>query len=238
MCREQENSHLGWPDHTHGIAGFSDWGKTKLKTRCWMGWVLIWRHWWKTHLHAFLSCWQNSVFCGCRTEVSASVCVYVSHSVVSNSVTPWTVDCQAPLSMEFSRQEYWSELLFPSPRDLPTQGLNPGLLHCRQILLCRLSGPPGKPRFLLTCWLFSGVNSQLSGALWLSLSLSQQLCIESFFVLQIWCPLLPFTENNLVVFSIFTILYNHYLFVEYFHHPIKNPYIHYISHSPYFLTYY
>ena len=33
--------------------------------------------------------------------------------------TPWTVACQAPLSMEFSRQEYWSRLLFPSPEDLP-----------------------------------------------------------------------------------------------------------------------
>ena len=41
------------------------------------------------------------------------------------------MDCgrQAPLSVGFSRQEYWSGLLFPSPRDLP--GLNPGLLHCR-----------------------------------------------------------------------------------------------------------
>ena len=34
-------------------------------------------------------------------------------------VTPWTVACQAPLSMGFSTQEYWSELPFPSPRDLP-----------------------------------------------------------------------------------------------------------------------
>ena len=33
-------------------------------------------------------------------------------------VTPWTIACQAPLSMEFSRQEYWSRLPFPSPRDL------------------------------------------------------------------------------------------------------------------------
>ena len=33
-------------------------------------------------------------------------------------VTPWTVACQAPLSMEFSRQEYWSGLPFPSPGDL------------------------------------------------------------------------------------------------------------------------
>ena len=37
--------------------------------------------------------------------------------------TPWTVACQAPLSMEFSRQEYWSGLLFPSPGDLPDPGI-------------------------------------------------------------------------------------------------------------------
>ena len=43
--------------------------------------------------------------------------------------TPWTVACQAPLSKEFSRQEYWSGLPFPTPGDLPNQGLNPGLLH-------------------------------------------------------------------------------------------------------------
>ena len=48
--------------------------------------------------------------------------------------TPWTVAHQAPLSMEFSRQEYWSGLPFPSPLDFTTQGWNPGLLHCRQIL--------------------------------------------------------------------------------------------------------
>ena len=36
--------------------------------------------------------------------------------------------------MEFSRPEYWSGEPFPSPEDLPTQGLNPGLPHCRQIL--------------------------------------------------------------------------------------------------------
>ena len=45
---------------------------------------------------------------------------------------PWTVAHQAPLLMEFSRQEYWSGLLFPAPRDLPgslTQGSNLHLLH-------------------------------------------------------------------------------------------------------------
>ena len=49
-------------------------------------------------------------------------------------VTPWTVACQTPLSMGFSRQECCSGLPFPSPGDLPDPGSNPGLLHCRQIL--------------------------------------------------------------------------------------------------------
>ena len=39
---------------------------------------------------------------------------------------PWTVAHQAPLSMEFSQQEYWSGLPFPSPVDLPIPGIDPG----------------------------------------------------------------------------------------------------------------
>ena len=52
------------------------------------------------------------------------VCV-VSRSVVSYSATPRTVDRQAPLSMEFSRQEYWSGLPFHTPGDLPNPGIKP-----------------------------------------------------------------------------------------------------------------
>ena len=40
-------------------------------------------------------------------------------------VTPWTIACQAPPSMGFSRQEYWSGLPFPSPGDLPDPGIKP-----------------------------------------------------------------------------------------------------------------
>ena len=40
-------------------------------------------------------------------------------------VISWTVAYQAPPSMEFSRQEYWSGLLFPSPGDLPHPGIKP-----------------------------------------------------------------------------------------------------------------
>ena len=39
--------------------------------------------------------------------------------------TPWTISHQAPLPMEFSRQEYWSELPFPSPGCLPNPGIEP-----------------------------------------------------------------------------------------------------------------
>ena len=38
---------------------------------------------------------------------------------------PWTVVCQAPLFMRFSKQEYWSGLPFPSPGDLPDPGIEP-----------------------------------------------------------------------------------------------------------------
>ena len=46
-------------------------------------------------------------------------------SCVRFFVAQWTVGHQAPLSMEFSRQEYWSELQFPSPGNLPDPGIEP-----------------------------------------------------------------------------------------------------------------
>ena len=56
-------------------------------------------------------------------------------------VTPWTITPQAPLSMEFSRKEYWSGLPFPSP-DLPDPGIEPRspALHADSLP----SEPPGK----------------------------------------------------------------------------------------------
>ena len=58
-------------------------------------------------------------------------------------VTPWTVAHQAPPSMEFSRQEYWSGLPFPSPGGLPDSGIEPGSPALQADAL--LSEPPGKP---------------------------------------------------------------------------------------------
>ena len=48
--------------------------------------------------------------------------------------TPWTLAYEIPPSMEFSRQEYWSKLPFPSPGDLPDPRTEPGSLHCKQTL--------------------------------------------------------------------------------------------------------
>ena len=66
---------------------------------------------------------------------SMKMCACVlSHLVMSNSVTPWTVAHQDPLSMGFLRQEYWSGLPFPTPGDPPNQESNPYLLHGSQVL--------------------------------------------------------------------------------------------------------
>ena len=68
------------------------------------------------------------------------------------TVIPKTIISQAPLSMEFSRQEYRSGLPLPSPGDLLNQGLNLDLLHCKQILYhlshqesCFCGESPGGP---------------------------------------------------------------------------------------------
>ena len=78
-----------------------------------------------THTHSVLPCNPASVF-------------VVSCLVLSDSVTQWAVACQAPLFMRFPRQEYWSQLPFPSPGDLLDVGIKPmspaSLLHCRWIL--------------------------------------------------------------------------------------------------------
>ena len=55
--------------------------------------------------------------------------------------TPWTVAGQAPLSMGFSRQEYWSGLPCPPPGDLPNSGIEPGSLALQaDSLLTELQG--------------------------------------------------------------------------------------------------
>ena len=70
-------------------------------------------------------------------------------SVTSDSMTQWTVTRQAPLSMGFPKQEYWSGLPFPSPGTLPT----PGIELASPALASRFftTEPPGKPQRKYTC---------------------------------------------------------------------------------------
>ena len=66
-------------------------------------------------------------------------------SCVRLFATPWTLAYQVPSSMGFSRQEYWSGLLFPSPGDLPDPGIKPGSPALQTDAL--LSEPQGKSSF-------------------------------------------------------------------------------------------
>ena len=78
------------------------------------------------------------------------------------------VACQAPLSMEFSRQEYWSGLTFPSPGDLPHPGIAGSLP----------SVPPGKPFSAQGLPLISSISMPLH----LPLSVIQQILTEYLYV--------------------------------------------------------
>ena len=57
------------------------------------------------------------------------VCVRSYFSRIQLFVTPWTVACQAPLSMGFPREEYWRGLPCPPPGDLPQPGVKPTSLR-------------------------------------------------------------------------------------------------------------
>ena len=68
----------------------------------------------------------------------------LSHSVVSDSLQLlWTVAHQAPLSLGFSRQEYWNESPFPPPGDLLDPGIDPMPIvsPVDSLPLCRLGSP-------------------------------------------------------------------------------------------------
>ena len=93
-----------------------------------------------------------------------------SHSVLSDSAALWTVAHQDPPSMEFSRQEYWGGLPFPSPGDLPDTGIKPGSPILQADALP--SEPPGKPIMFgnKVCIAHSG-----------NINLSQE-CRTSFFI--------------------------------------------------------
>ena len=104
------------------------------------------------------SAWVRRDFPGLTGRVTAlevlphqqysPTCCMLSHSVVSDSATPWTVAHQAHLSMGFSRQEQWSGWLFPPSGDLPDPGIEPeSLMSSHWQVGSSPRVPPGKPIF-------------------------------------------------------------------------------------------
>ena len=91
--------------------------------------------------------WKKSVFIPIPKKGNAKECSSESESEVAQSCPtlcdPWTVAHQAPPSMGFSRQEYWSGLPFPSPGDLPDPGIKPRSPTMQADALT--SEPQGKP---------------------------------------------------------------------------------------------
>ena len=91
----------------------------------------------------FPCCFRKSILYSCLYSIVIVIVIMKSFSHVRLFVTPWTVAYQAPPSMGFSRQEYWSGLPFPSPGDLPNPGIEPRSPTLAADALT--SEPPGKP---------------------------------------------------------------------------------------------
>ena len=100
---------------------------------------------------AQVSCTAGRLF----TVLATRECVLLPHlvgsvltatSVLSDPVTPWTAACRAPLSMGFSRQEYWSGLPRPPPGYLPNPGIEPrsSTLQADSLPLNHQGSLPGK----------------------------------------------------------------------------------------------
>ena len=110
------------PGKSHGqrnLAGYSPWGNKELDTTERLSLRKV------TEYRINMPKINNffSVFTISTQELKVKVKLL---SCIRFSVTPQTVACQVPLSMGFSRQEYWSGLLFPSPGDLPNPAIKPG----------------------------------------------------------------------------------------------------------------
>ena len=89
---------------------------------------------------------NDAIYRGMRVVLCVCVCVCLCVCSLSGTwlfTTPWTVARQAPLSLGFPRQEYWSGLAFPSPEDFPDPWIKPLSL----VLVCRFftTKPPVKP---------------------------------------------------------------------------------------------
>ena len=109
----------------------------------------------RTHTHSFsysFPFWFIMTYCVEFLVLFVHACMLSLFRRVCLCETPWTVPHQAPPSLGFSRQEYWTELPRPSPGNHPNPGINLHLLwllHSRQILYPLRDGPPLYSRILL-----------------------------------------------------------------------------------------
>ena len=110
----------------------------------------------------FQFCFQYSTLSdiiNIATPVSFNQCLVSKHaqsfSRVCLFITSWTITRQTPLSMEFSRKEYWSGLPFPPPGDLPDSGIKLTCLVSPALLGgVYTTEAPGKPHCLVQCMVF------------------------------------------------------------------------------------
>ena len=138
-----------------------------------------------------------------------------SFSCVQLFVIPWTVAYQAPLSMGFSRQEYWNGLPFPSPGDLPYPGIEPGSSTSQADALP--SEPPGEPSSSLGTHIMQMLVHLLLSQR--SLGMSSFLFFHSFFlysvlhhfhhsVFQVTYPLFYFSYSTIDCSSLVFLLFS------------------------------
>ena len=115
-------------ERSKGILGKSreyteSWGREHMP--CWNEYKMVnmrgmTESWGREHM----PCWNEYKMVNMR-GMTLYTCMLSHFSHVWLFSTPWTVALQAPLPMGFSRQEYWSGLLDPSPGDLPNPGTEP-----------------------------------------------------------------------------------------------------------------
>ena len=112
-------------------------------------------HWWMLPLESVLgeNLFSFTTCCGCHcfqrtTTLCVCICACVCLVLSDSLQPPWTLVLQAPLSMGFSRQEYWSGLPFPPPGNLPNPGITPKSL-VSSVLAGRFftNEPPRKPNY-------------------------------------------------------------------------------------------
>ena len=139
------------------------------------------------------------------SHASCNIWCMCACSVMSNSVTPWTVAHQAPLSIEFSNQEYWNVFPFLLQGIFLTQGSNSGLLHCRRILY----QPSHKERVLLYTVVF---NMPYYNVYWPPQKWNID-HLNSFSILTYTC--LPFSSLHLPFALLWHVSYMNYIYYSF-----------------------